>query len=318
MKGSRVEQYWSDKVSSIGNVQYRNTKTERTHDVNYDYRDVLTKFGIKNTEFGNWMSVADREDRLEALRDGLREMAVVVGFDNIGFDGQLAICFGGRGHGGRFAGHFEPWDNVINLSKTHKGVFVHEWAHAADYIVGGGLVQDKKGFPLTAGGDAGLRILADEIVSRRRQWKLPSTEYFQKKTEIFARTVEDWYSHQVRCRETDIMCKDVNFYEHYSVVYMTEEARREIFPLVDLFFLAMRVVLGEYTVKDAEKVNKAVNELRAKRLSANKVAAKNPEARQPAKKAASKKTVAKKPAAKKPAQKAASRKSGSQLKLKFQ
>ena len=140
MKGSRVEKYWRNKIATENNVKYRNTKGKRGSVVDYDFRDSLSGYGIKNTEFGNWMSVADREDRLEALKDGLQQLSETVGFKNVGLSGQLSVCFGGRGQGGRIAGHFEPWDNVINLTKNHVGVFVHEWAHAIDYIVGGVLL----------------------------------------------------------------------------------------------------------------------------------------------------------------------------------
>lgn len=203
-----------------------------------DWRDMLEKYSFLYTEFGRWMNNSDRADRVQALSEELQKMSKIVGFSNLGLNGSIGLSFGARGKGGKTLAHFEPWDNIINLTKTHKGSFVHEWAHAVDFIIGAYVNQSKLHYPLTEGGESALRKAIADVVKERRKYPLPlrNAKYWGSAVEIWARTVEDWYSHKAKCKEEDIMCKSMEHYNKYTRVYMTDEARKRVFPMVDKVF----------------------------------------------------------------------------------
>jgi N12 class adenine-specific DNA methylase len=100
--------------------------------------EILTAFGFRGGEFGNWTNQADRQQALNASFDALHDLARVLGIPPkaVSLNGSLGIAFGARGSG-RFAAHYEPMRVVINLTRTSgAGSLAHEWAHAFDnYIV---------------------------------------------------------------------------------------------------------------------------------------------------------------------------------------
>lgn len=244
MQGNRVEKYWRGKT--IRPSQFNNLRNPNNiRGINVDWRDELEKFSFEYTEFGNWMSNSDRMDRVQSLAEELKNMAKIVGFTNLGLNGSIGLAFGARGYGGHVAAHYEPWDNIINLTKNHRGAFVHEWAHAVDYIIGGFVNQSEGNFALTKGGDSDLRKCISQIIKIRHEYPFPvrNIEYYGQPTEIWARTVEDWYSHKTKETEDTILVKKYKTYENFDVVYLNDEARKRIFPLVDKAFklIAMEV-----------------------------------------------------------------------------
>ena len=72
----------------------------------------------------------------------------------LSLNGELAIAFGARGHGGEeaAAAHYEPGHQVINMTKIKgAGSLAHEWFHALDHYLGR---QDGKATDRTKAADA--------------------------------------------------------------------------------------------------------------------------------------------------------------------
>jgi len=126
---------------------------------------VISQYKFRGLEFGNWVNQRRRIDFCLNLYTGLYDLNKVLKFNNnIGINKTISIADGARGSSGALA-HYEPVNNVINLSrdrrldkqeswgynenreqyiKTKKdfrenlsgyGAFAHEYGHALDYIM---------------------------------------------------------------------------------------------------------------------------------------------------------------------------------------
>jgi DNA repair protein RadC len=104
-------------------------------------------FAFRGGQFGNWNMGGDGQAALNGAYDALLDFADILGVQPkaLSLNGELAIAFGARGHGGEGAGaaHYEPGFKVINLTKIRgAGSLAHEWFHAFDHYLGR---QDGKG-----------------------------------------------------------------------------------------------------------------------------------------------------------------------------
>lgn len=91
-------------------------------------------FGFRALEFGNYVSQKERQQYLNDIYDALMDMSEVLGVSPraLSLGGKLALAVGARGTSGA-SGHYEPYKNVINITKTKgAGVLAHEWLHALD------------------------------------------------------------------------------------------------------------------------------------------------------------------------------------------
>jgi len=133
---------------------------------------VINQYKFRGLEFGNWVNQHRRIDFCLNLYTALYDLNKVLKFNNnIGINKTISIADGARGSKGALA-HFEPVNNVINLSRDrrvdkinvdffgnkltpyntkpqqyqnaqsqireHKsgyGSFAHEYGHALDYIM---------------------------------------------------------------------------------------------------------------------------------------------------------------------------------------
>jgi hypothetical protein len=126
---------------------------------------VIKQYKFRGIEFGNWVNQRRRIDFCLNLYTALYDLNKVLKFNNnIGINNTISIADGARGSKGALA-HYEPVNNVINLSrdrrldkqdswgynenyteykKTQKyfrehlsgyGSFAHEYGHALDYIM---------------------------------------------------------------------------------------------------------------------------------------------------------------------------------------
>src|SRR3990167_888618 len=105
---------------------------------NVDEQTFKDTFGFRGVEFGNWVNNVERQEDVNYAFDGLMDLADTFEMDpkGIGLNGQLGLGFGSRGRGGRAAAHFEPSNNVINLTKTKgNGTVSHEWEHALEHAL---------------------------------------------------------------------------------------------------------------------------------------------------------------------------------------
>lgn len=100
---------------------------------------LLSTFGLRAVEYGNWVKGADRQALLDGSYDALFDMAMALAVPTefMGFHGRLGLALGARGLGGSAAAHYEPGRRVINLTKTlGSGTLAHEWSHALDHWLG--------------------------------------------------------------------------------------------------------------------------------------------------------------------------------------
>lgn len=96
--------------------------------------DFLESLKIRGGQFGNWESEADRQLNMNCCFNSFQNIARALGIVNsdISLGEKLGIAFGARGRGKAMA-HYEPLENVINLTKLKgAGSLAHEWGHALD------------------------------------------------------------------------------------------------------------------------------------------------------------------------------------------
>jgi hypothetical protein len=102
--------------------------------------DYLERFGFRGGQFGNWLPQKERQGVLNAGYNALCDLAEALDVPPVALShmGALGISFGARGHGGKnpLAAHFEPLENIINLTRPHgAGCLAHEWAHSFDHAL---------------------------------------------------------------------------------------------------------------------------------------------------------------------------------------
>lgn len=128
---------------TYGKVKIKTETDKMRERVGEDYRsgrdittnELLDTFGFRAIEFGNYVSQKERQSFLNNIYDSLMDMSKILGISPKGLSlgGKLAIAYGARGKSAA-SGHYEPYKNVINVTKTSgNGVFAHEWMHALDY-----------------------------------------------------------------------------------------------------------------------------------------------------------------------------------------
>ena len=91
---------------------------------------------IAVTEWGNWLNENERTQNLNMSYIAFKNLANCLGIkhSDVSLKG-LSIAFGSRGRSSASA-HFEPGNNVINLTKMKgAGCLAHEWGHALDYFI---------------------------------------------------------------------------------------------------------------------------------------------------------------------------------------
>lgn len=96
-------------------------------------------FGFKGVNFGNWMkgksNEAERQLHLNHTYDSFLDLAEILGVPPkaMSLNGMLGLAIGAQGTG-KFAAHFVPGVNEINLTRTSgAGSLAHEFAHAVDH-----------------------------------------------------------------------------------------------------------------------------------------------------------------------------------------
>jgi len=168
--------------------------------------------GIKNIDYGNWMSNADRDQHLRDAGGALADLADLLGVSDsaVAVGGHLAIGFGSRGRGGSgaAAAHYEPGGNVINLTKfSGGGSLAHEFGHFLDHVAAGngatatdsdsafGSNSPGKLPPATAGAMRDLTTALERSDFARHARALDEKKkraYWSSRHEMFARAFESW------------------------------------------------------------------------------------------------------------------------------
>lgn len=124
-------------VQRIGGQSWRGGR-----DVDAD--DLISHFGFRAVEFGNWLPQDERQAVLNMAFDSMCDLADALALppQAVSFHGRLAVAFGSRGRGGKNAAlaHFEPGRTVMNFTRLRgAGTVAHEWFHALDWHLGDGV-----------------------------------------------------------------------------------------------------------------------------------------------------------------------------------
>lgn len=131
-------------------------------------------FGFRGGEWGNWQSQEDRRQVLNLAFDSLMDLSRIlkVPASALSLNGDLAIAFGARGHGGRALAHYERARRVINLTKlSGAGSLAHEWAHAWDHHIGMRVGQGYASAQPTEGARAGQLATVMRSIAKKTQEK---------------------------------------------------------------------------------------------------------------------------------------------------
>ena len=133
---------------------------------------IIKKFNIRGLEFGNWLNAEDRYNYVLATVMAFYDLNKILSFNyNLGLDQHLILSFGARGKG-RALAHFEPWSNVINITRYDKdttastkslafqasggvGALAHEYGHYLDYFFGSYVDQSRIKKSLSGGDYSG-------------------------------------------------------------------------------------------------------------------------------------------------------------------
>ena len=164
-RGSKADSYWNRNPYEPYYAKLR-PGLKLPPELRGDLDKVLDKFQIKAVGFGNWLSVEDRINYVNAMIVAFYDLNKVLGFNyNVGIHKNLSVAFGARGSGGALA-HYEPANQIINITRykrgdEHKairflgsggvGSFAHEYGHFLDYFAGQYLDKSNTVFALTDG-----------------------------------------------------------------------------------------------------------------------------------------------------------------------
>lgn len=162
----------SDKYNANRNFTRRYIDQEP--DLMASLYEMLADYSLKGFEFGNWVTQEERNGFVPDIATTLKELSLLLGTRNIGFDHNIGIAFGARGNAGALA-HYEPVLNMINLTRMKgAGSLAHEYGHALDFNFGSFLDQNKRYAALSGGRETAatlpdntggqLRALVNQIV----------------------------------------------------------------------------------------------------------------------------------------------------------
>ncbi|WP_139231006.1 LPD38 domain-containing protein [Geopseudomonas sagittaria] len=125
-------------------------------------------FGFRGVNFGKYVPQGERQSHLNRAFDAMHDLAEVLGVPPraMSLNGMLGLAFGAQGNGGKFAAHFVPGVNEINLTRNAgAGSLAHEWAHALDHYFGvqGGMASKEKPYASHIGPRGAAGELRSEI-----------------------------------------------------------------------------------------------------------------------------------------------------------
>lgn len=187
-KGIRVEA--AVRIGPVRRLEGEDISSER----------LMLEFGFKGVNFGNWMKTPSA--RLEAQLhlnhafDAMHDLAEIMGAPPraMSLNGMLGLAIGAQGNGGRYAAHFVPGVNEINLTReAGAGAVGHEWAHAVDHYFAtmGGLATHSTPFLSEHAGLGPMRAthrvvagkIVEEMVPRFGELRPEVVSAFQRITE---------------------------------------------------------------------------------------------------------------------------------------
>lgn len=124
-----------DETRSSVNAFERIGPDRRMPGENISPEKLMSDFGFRGVNFGNYVKNADRQAHVNAAFDAFHDLADLLNVPAkaLSLNGMLGIAFGAQGSG-RAAAHFVPGLNEINLTRdSGAGALAHEWGHALDH-----------------------------------------------------------------------------------------------------------------------------------------------------------------------------------------
>lgn len=212
-KGGTGEGRWKPELT-IGGGRPR-VGVDRRGGVDVEPEEFRKAFSFRGVQFGNYVTQRERQRFLNEAYDALMDMAELLGISPraIAIDGRLGFAIGARG-GGKANAHYEPKENVINLTKSKgAGSLAHEWFHALDYYFNRGnkkptastANKSTEQFPASTRNEMRKAFLdlmsaiknsdyfkrSENLEMKLRSGKLDEG-YYDKPTELAARAFQDY------------------------------------------------------------------------------------------------------------------------------
>ena len=217
-------------------------------------------YPFRGVQFGNWVNQKERQANINKAYDALADLGSVVGMNGkaITFGGDLALAFGARGKGGKNApmAHYEPAQNVINLTKKNgAGTLAHEWFHGFDMFVGrqsgavnyfseiGAVLDHKFDNALKTMNDIKDSIRSMDFYTNSKEYDGGrSKNYWSTDVELLARAFESHVSEKLRVLEVSNGYL-VNYIDG-SEVYPSKEDLKILSPLFEKFIMEAKYASG--------------------------------------------------------------------------
>ena len=212
-KGGTGEGRWKPELT-LGGGRPR-VGVDRRGGVDVEPEEFRKAFSFRGVQFGNYVTQRERQRFLNEAYDALMDMAELLGISPraIAIDGRLGFAIGARG-GGKANAHYEPKENVINLTKSKgAGSLAHEWFHALDYYFNRGnkkptastANKSTEQFPASTRNEMRKAFLdlmsaiknsdyfkrSENLEMKLRSGKLDEG-YYDKPTELAARAFQDY------------------------------------------------------------------------------------------------------------------------------
>ena len=212
-KGGTGEGRWKPELT-LGGGRPR-VGVDRRGGVDVEPEEFRKAFSFRGVQFGNYVTQRERQRFLNEAYDALMDMAELLGISPraIAIDGRLGFAIGARG-GGKANAHYEPIENVINLTKSKgAGSLAHEWFHALDYYfnrsnkkpTGSTANKSAEQFPASTRNEMRKAFLdlmsaiknsdyfkrSENLEMKLRSGKLDEG-YYDKPTELAARAFQDY------------------------------------------------------------------------------------------------------------------------------
>lgn len=261
LSGGRCENWWDEDSKGKHGLDKKTRNREKmgpgkSKEMKMSVEETLTTFQFKGFEFGNWMNQSERYDVFRAFQNCAHVLSDFLRSKNIGFDYNIGVAFGARGRQ-RFAAHYEPSTNIINMTKERgAGTLLHEYAHALDYCIGAFFDQNKSYSSLSGGrtlhqpkdnvgGQFRHRMNEILLYVRRTEsyQKLKKntnySDYWCNSTELFARLTEAYFAYFYNgYYEDHYLVKPVSHYEKMSGegYYLSKDEIKFIKNDLDSFF----------------------------------------------------------------------------------
>lgn len=279
--GSRLERYWQNRGFEQFYKKYRKGVSLPINFQTVDsVQKAIDIFKLNEIGFGNWCSQEDRFNYISALTISLYDINKVCKFEknNIGLNGVVSFTFGARGKSAALA-HFEPSTFIINTTRyktgsTPKetrflytggsGAIAHEYGHALDAYFGI-FKESYPGIALLSGGKSVDTKFSFEPSPLRKQmnalltaiiWEKPysthsryykrllanfESDYWFQRTEIFARTFEQYI--QYKLFKSGIQNRFLTNTKYTPRAYMKEAELQKVVPLFDALLKTMATKL---------------------------------------------------------------------------